>query len=220
MQGISHWVRSQEIGGQFLVAGLVVDRLRYIIGRLPNPMSEQLENVLTFGGMFLLVFALGVFIFVTTSKRAKDWDRKISDRAMNFTAAWLAKFLSVIGWLIVAVAVAVAFALALYLPVWLFPDKEWAIKWRYSLEKDLNNAELSIQQRPHDCEFLTAPMGSKNCYYKMNVATTRVRLNATTGKQELSYDEGRTWSQPDLKYWPAGWQFRPQITVSWDRVEE
>jgi hypothetical protein len=45
-----------------------------------------------------------------------------------------------------------------YASVWLFPTSGWAYKWRYALEQDLDGATVQVEPKPHDCEFITAPI--------------------------------------------------------------
>jgi hypothetical protein len=97
-----------------------------------------------------------------------------------------------------------------YVAEWMFPESEWATKWRYGLESDLSDALYVIDKHPHDCEFLSAPMGSKHCHYDKEVTTIHVR--ASTFGPQMSFD-GKTWS-------PAEPGARPTVVVSWRRVEE
>ncbi len=100
--------------------------------------------------------------------------------------------------------------------VWLAPESEWVYQWRYahSLDKDgadLAGAEVHVQPKPHDCEFLTAPIGSKHCYYTREMSTVRIR-HRQAGRA-VSYDEGRTWSDAQ----PTD---GPSMYVSWKKVQQ
>jgi len=99
-----------------------------------------------------------------------------------------------------------------YAAEWTFPDSELATKWRYGLDDDLKNAEYVMPRRPHDCEFMTAPLGAKHCHYDKEIATVRVR-KAQSGARIISYDEGKTWEQ-------AVAVKRPTVIVSWTKVNE
>lgn len=46
-------------------------------------------------------------------------------------------------------------------------------RYSYALEYDTVPKDVFIKQQPHDCDFLTAPMGSKNCHYKKEVETVK-----------------------------------------------
>ena len=82
-----------------------------------------------------------------------------------------------------------------YASVWIFPESEWANKWRYGQDSELSNATYFINSIPHDCESFTAPHGSKNCYYEKIVKTRRVKKGPTG--MLVSYDEGATWELVD-----------------------
>ena len=98
-----------------------------------------------------------------------------------------------------------------YVVVWLWPDSGWANKWRYSWERDLDDATFVVRSIPHDCEFLTAPLGSKHCHYDKRVVTVRIR---TDGSGRLvTTDEGKTWV-------PAQPADHAAVFVSWDKVED
>jgi hypothetical protein len=46
-------------------------------------------------------------------------------------------------------------------------DSEWFNKTRYSLANDdVTYEHVIVSAKPHDCDFMTAPMGEKNCHYK------------------------------------------------------
>jgi hypothetical protein len=107
---------------------------------------------------------------------------------------------------------AALWAVSGYVMVWLAPESTWAYEWRYSLDDEFNGVEVTVNPRPHDCEFWTAPLGKKHCHYEKQVWTTRVR-RATTGQRLMSLDEGRTWV-------PHDGRSRPLVFVSWQRVQD
>ena len=63
-------------------------------------------------------------------------------------------------------------------------------KLRYEVQYD---AEVTIENKPHDCKFLTAPMGRKNCSYEKEVSIILFGKGVRTGEPIISYDEGETW---------------------------
>lgn len=99
-----------------------------------------------------------------------------------------------------------------YAAVWLWPESVWANGWRYSLEQDLDGANVVADRKPHDCEFLTAPIGDKHCHYDKRVMTVRVR-NAESAGAMVSYDEGKTWQTADPSV-------RRTVLVAWERITE
>ena len=121
--------------------------------------------------------------------------------------------ITITDWVATIVIGGIIFVVATSLAAELFPDQEWAIKWRFRSESDLQNAEITIDKKPHDCEFMTAPVGNKHCYYQIRLSTTRVR-NDQTGDSWISTDDGKTWARPNAS------PVRPQIFVDWTKVEE
>ncbi len=54
------------------------------------------------------------------------------------------------------------------------------------------NGEVTYQDKPHDCDFLTAPLGIKNCSYEKEVSIFRFSIDIK-GEPIISYDDGETW---------------------------
>jgi hypothetical protein len=72
--------------------------------------------------------------------------------------------------------------------------------------------QVIVNPRPHDCEWLTAPLGDKHCHYDPLVR--RVRTSVTDkGDPLVSYDEGKT-SQVNA------FNETPGVYVSWKKIEE
>jgi hypothetical protein len=94
---------------------------------------------------------------------------------------------------------------------WIWPASNWSNRWRYSLETDLKDATVSVAPIPHDCEFLTAPLGSKHCHYDKRVVTVRFRVDGS--ERFVSTDEGKTW----VKAKPSD---HAAVFISWARVSE
>jgi hypothetical protein len=121
--------------------------------------------------------------------------------------------------LLVAVAVGcVVFAFAVLnelgarAATWLAPESEWAYRWRYSTESGFSGAIVAIDRKPHNCEFMTAPIGEKHCHYEREIATVRVSKNREN-EAIVSYDEGKSWYRAESAT-------SPQILVSWRRVDD
>jgi hypothetical protein len=51
---------------------------------------------------------------------------------------------------------------------WFAPDRYW-----YAFRYATISSDVFISAKPHDCEFLTAPMGRKNCHYTKHVEAVR-----------------------------------------------
>ena len=61
-------------------------------------------------------------------------------------------------------------------------------KLRYNFQYD----EVSYDEKPRDCDFLTAPLGKKNCSYEKEVSIVQYSISVS-GDPIISYDEGKTW---------------------------
>jgi hypothetical protein len=86
------------------------------------------------------------------------------------------------GWLFLALVVVVIAYLAG------ITDTKW---WYSNYLSVKDDSKIVIEKKPHDCEFMTAPLGRKNCHYDKVVATVKWGMSA--GKPVQSFDEGKTW---------------------------
>jgi hypothetical protein len=128
-----------------------------------------------------------------------------------------AETLKAVAFVMLAVGVVVLLVLTLAGPLGrvvesIWPTSEVATELRYADEGGLQGAITHVDPVPHDCEFLSAPLGSKNCHYEKLVRTFRVRRRPDQSA-EGSYDEGKTWM-------PVEASATPQIVVSWRKVAE
>jgi len=108
--------------------------------------------------------------------------------------------------------------------VWAVPwcwDAAWHSKWRYAFEYGVNTSQIEISKKPHDCEFLTAPVGEKHCDYEVDVSTLSW-ATSTTGQPIASYDEGKTWStfSPDANVTVPKYPTVQKAYVSWEKKED
>jgi hypothetical protein len=96
----------------------------------------------------------------------------------------------------------------------------WNSKWRYAALYDVGSRDVFIQKKPHDCEFLAAPLGVKYCDYERTVSFARWKTS-TEGKPIVSYDDGKTWSE----FEPPVGETVPKIStvkavyINWDKKE-
>src|SRR4051794_4807850 len=76
----------------------------------------------------------------------------------------------------------------------------------YSFKHGVGFSEVHTDAKPTDCDFLTAPLGNKNCGYEPQVGVLNAdgvvvtgdgaptfAADTTTGKPILSYDGGKNW---------------------------
>jgi hypothetical protein len=67
----------------------------------------------------------------------------------------------------------------------------WHSKWSYALYYNADSSHVSIEDKPHDCDFLKAPLGEKGCHFTRVVSTVEI----ATSKANLpieSFDGGKT----------------------------
>ncbi len=84
----------------------------------------------------------------------------------------------------------------------------------YSLKYDVDESNVTIYLRPHNCEWGSAPLGDKHCHYNAELSRVRTGVSKEDGTIPLvSYDDGKTWSiNTD--------HIKPSVFVSWARVDE
>jgi hypothetical protein len=103
---------------------------------------------------------------------------------------------------------ALACGLFVYLLISSWAGAIWNSKPVMSARYGVPTAQITIDEEPHDCDFLRAPLGVKGCSYVREVTAIKTGTNAA-GEHFASYDNGKTWS-PD----PAQ-QAKIGVTVWW-----
>lgn len=76
--------------------------------------------------------------------------------------------------------------------LWLV-QPEWLMKQMYSASEHIGIDNVVIIPKPHDCEFLTAPLGSKHCHYEAVVDKVMWKTFTPTRTPMRSFDGGKTW---------------------------
>jgi hypothetical protein len=104
-------------------------------------------------------------------------------------------------------------ALVAYFAISVWVPDIWHRKARYAFEYGVGADQIIKQNKPHDCDWFAAPLGSKFCHYDIKVGEIS-RQNAETGRTEFSYDEGKTWAYGSMNY-P-----RPLVYVGWNKVDD
>jgi hypothetical protein len=84
---------------------------------------------------------------------------------------------------------------------WFIPSFEFAYKLHNVVTPKASVRLYSIVEKPHDCEFGTAPLGNKHCHYEPAIST------------ESGVPVGR-WDLDEL------FDRQSRHTVSWNRVED
>lgn len=101
------------------------------------------------------------------------------------------------------------------------PGRIWHAKWRYALTYDVSSDKVLVEDLPHDCAFLAAPLGEKYCHYERAVSTLRW-ATSMSGNPIVSYDEGKTWSEftPDASAKVPKTPTVEEVHISWNKVNE
>jgi hypothetical protein len=118
----------------------------------------------------------------------------------------------------VAIVGLVALYLFSFAVTWVAPTYKLGYFLKYSIYggstpgKTATWNQVFVSPQPHDCEWETAPLGSKHCHYDPAVQTIRASVSKN-GQLIVSYDEGKTWQI-------ASGDEQPAIYVTWQKVEE
>jgi hypothetical protein len=69
----------------------------------------------------------------------------------------------------------------------------WNSKFVLSARYDVPTSQITIAEEPLNCNFLRAPLGVKECWYRRRITVIKTGTNAA-GEHFVSYDDGKTWS--------------------------
>jgi len=105
--------------------------------------------------------------------------------------------------------------------LWSLPGQIWYSKGRYAWAYVIPESDVYIQEKPHDCAFLAAPLGEKYCHYERIVLMTRW-ATSTAGNPIASYDDGKTWNVFDP---PVGKEVPKvstvtEVIINWEKKED
>lgn len=97
----------------------------------------------------------------------------------------------------------------------------WNSKVRYALSLGVTRDKITFQNKPHDCEFMTAPIGRKNCHYESVVEKVKW-ATSTAGKPIMSIDDGKSWEpfSPDPGVKVPQYPTVESAVVSWNRLAD
>ena len=86
-------------------------------------------------------------------------------------------------------------------------------EFRFRMQYD---AEATVREKPHDCEFWAAPVGKKYCSYKPAPKFVIYSTDVEKGDPIVSYDEGKTWA------WNPGGptEHKKTVIIGWEQVRE
>lgn len=97
-----------------------------------------------------------------------------------------------------------------------FQGSIWESKSRFAMYYDVPSDHVTVLKEPHDCDFLKAPIGSKECHFDKNVEVTKVGKDNKTGRPVVSHDNGTTWEWDDS----TDTRSVPGVWVSYTKVED
>jgi hypothetical protein len=91
---------------------------------------------------------------------------------------------------------------------------EFKPKWWFTFQYNVAYEQVTIEQRPHDCEWGTAPLGEKHCHYERVINTVLTR--PAGGGQMVSNDNWVT------SHFVESWlgPISPSVTVSWSKIND
>jgi hypothetical protein len=100
----------------------------------------------------------------------------------------------------------------------------WDTKVVMSIRYEVDSENLVVNKKPSDCEFLTAPLGSKHCHYEKTVYKILIGRDGQTGRPVTSDDGGTSWRWANpaperLKTWPSQ-TTTSYVQISWTKVED
>src|SRR5437899_902819 len=88
-------------------------------------------------------------------------------------------------------------------------------KTRYALQYAVSDNQAFVAKEPRDCDFISAPLGDKNCHYEKAVSASKCGTDNNTQKPVISYDDGKTWN-----WMTEGIKCSPSVAVTWTKVKE
>jgi hypothetical protein len=96
----------------------------------------------------------------------------------------------------------VFFVVAVVGAIWYYEsDLDWIVTNRAEGRYHLGADKIAVHgKRPHDCDFMTAPLGSKNCHYEREYAVEWLALSGDSPPRSISY--GTMQAEPPSKCSP------------------
>jgi hypothetical protein len=126
------------------------------------------------------------------------------------------------GWALALILLGVGF--------WSFAPVSWTNAIWYSVQYQVAPTEVHTTNKPSDCDWNRAPLGTKGCHYKAVVRALnatgdlvagddapKYRKDDRTGNPIISWDGGKTWN------WSSAPNPNPTVKtvrVEWVKVTE
>ncbi len=105
---------------------------------------------------------------------------------------------------------AIVCGVLLYMLINSWASAIWNSERMLSARYDVPIAQITMNEVPHDCDFLHAPLGVKGCSYAREITVIKTGTNAA-GEHFVTYDNGKTWS-PDPQQ-----QAKSGVVVWWKK---
>jgi hypothetical protein len=113
------------------------------------------------------------------------------------------------------------FAVLALLLFYFWLDDKWPTKLRYSVQYRVRVSQVTVAKQPHNCDWLAAPLGSKNCHYDAVVQVVQI-VSAKTGQRGVLQDDGKTVAWDNGNKPPAGTaaELHRELYVTWQEIED
>jgi len=103
-------------------------------------------------------------------------------------------------------------------------DEVWQSKFRYASKYGISQDKITKARKPHDCDWMKAPIGDKDCHFEIRVHTDRAAFDQY-GKRIVLFDDGVTWLPADNINRPyplvphEGVDTVTAVTLTWEKIE-
>lgn len=97
------------------------------------------------------------------------------------------------------------------LVVWLGWTTFTSTKVKLESQYGLTDGHVQVMKQPKDCEFVTAPLGEKNCHYEKRIALLNSK-GELIGGDEVMPDGKHVITEPKEKV--------TDVFVNWVKIEE
>ena len=111
--------------------------------------------------------------------------------------------------------------------LWFIGREIWYSRARYSMQYQAPYGNVTKRNEPHDCDFMKAPIGNKECHFEIQVQKDLVTYDASSRKI-VSYDNGVTWTTDtgagiyetaSSPVTPGSWK-TVAVSLTWNKVED
>jgi hypothetical protein len=91
----------------------------------------------------------------------------------------------------------------------------WHSRLRYAAQYHVHYDQVTMAKQPHDCDWLAAPLGDKNCHYDAETQRVRLGIRENTNRPLVSFDDGKTWvDDNNVPPLTSG------VYITWKKIED